>query len=58
MVPVHQDDHHLLAVQWQDKVYVDTAQPFGLRSAPLVFTAMADLGIVHRRSPMAIALPG
>ena len=27
---------------WEGKVYVDTALPFGLRSAPLIFTALAD----------------
>ena len=27
---------------WQGQVYVDTRLPFGLRSAPLLFTAVAD----------------
>ena len=38
-IPVHTEDRRLL---WEDKVYVDTALPFGLRSAPLIFTAVAD----------------
>ena len=42
MVPVHPEDRYLLGMQWQGAVYVDKALPFGLRSAPLVFTAVAD----------------
>ena len=41
-VPVHPDDQGLLAVKWGDEVYVDSALPFGLRSAPKIFTAVAD----------------
>ena len=33
----------LLGMEWQGQVYVDTALPFGLRSAPKIFTALADL---------------
>ena len=32
----------LLGMSWEGQVLVDTALPFGLRSAPLIFTAMAD----------------
>ncbi len=42
MVPVHPDDRHLLAVQWEGQTYIDKVLPFGLRSAPLIFTAVAD----------------
>ena len=42
MVPVHPDDRHLLGMEWDGSVYVDTALPFGLRSAPKIFTALAD----------------
>ena len=42
MVPVHPDDHHLLGIQWQGVVYLDRSLPFGLRSAPKIFTAVAD----------------
>ena len=42
IVPVHPDDIGLLGVQWQGQVLVDTALPFGLRSAPKIFTALAD----------------
>lgn len=42
MVPVHPDDHHLLAVMWEGATYVDVALPFGLRLAPKIFSAVAD----------------
>ena len=41
-IPVHPDDRPLLGMLWEDKVYIDCALPFGLRSAPLIFTAVAD----------------
>ena len=41
-IPVHPGDRHLLGMRWQDKVFVDTCLPFGLRSAPKIFNAMAD----------------
>ena len=42
MVPVHPDDRPLLAVQWAGQVFFDTRLPFGLGSAPKIFTAVAD----------------
>ena len=42
IVPVHPHDHQLLGVHWEGQVYVDLALPFGLRSAPKLFTAVAD----------------
>ena len=42
VVPVHPDDRWLLGVTWQGKVYVDKVLPFGLRSAPMIFSALAD----------------
>ena len=41
-VPVHPDDCPLLGMSWKEKLYVDTALPFGLRSAPKIFSAVAD----------------
>ena len=41
MVPVHPDNRPLLAVQWAGQVFFDTRLPFGLRSAPKIFTAVA-----------------
>ena len=42
MVPVHPQDQCLLGVQWGGNTYVDTVLPFGLRSAPKNFSAVAD----------------
>ena len=42
LVPVHPDDRPLLGVVWQGSHYVDAMLPFGLRSAPKIFTALAD----------------
>ena len=42
IVPIHPQDRHLFAIRWEDQVYVDQALPFGLRSAPKLFTAVAD----------------
>ena len=51
IVPVHPDDRPLLGMTWKGKLYVDTALPFGLRSAPKVFTAVADAleWVLHNR---------
>ena len=42
MIPIHPDDRHLLGMRWKNEVWIDTALPFGLRSAPKVFNVMAD----------------
>ena len=51
MVPVHPDDHQLLGIRWGHDVFIDTALPFGLRSAPKIFSAVADAlaWILHSR---------
>ena len=41
-VPVHPSDQRLLGVAWDDTVYIDKALPFGLRSAPKIFSALTD----------------
>ena len=41
-IPVHPGDRHLLGIQWKGKTYVDTCLPFGLRSVPKLFNAVAD----------------
>ena len=41
-VPVHPEDRSLLAMCWRGQVFVDSRLPFGLRSAPLIFSAVAD----------------
>ena len=42
MVSVHPEDRWLLGMRWKDEVYIDMVLPFGLRSAPKVFNAIAD----------------
>ena len=42
IVPVHPDDRPLLGMMWKEALYVDSALPFGLRSAPKIFTSIAD----------------
>ena len=42
LVPVHPQDRILQAVEWDGQIYVDPMLPFGLRSAPKIFTAVAD----------------
>ncbi len=41
-VPVHPEDKWLLGMRWHGSVFTDSALPFGLRSAPKKFTALAD----------------
>ena len=41
-VPVHPLDQPLLGLTWEGVTYMDKALPFGLRSAPKIFSAMAD----------------
>ena len=41
-VPVHPVDRLLLGLSWRGETLVDGALPFGLRSAPKLFTAVAD----------------
>ena len=43
IVPIHPDDRPLLGMLWKRQLYVDTCLPFGLRSAPRIFTALADM---------------
>jgi len=51
LLPVHPGDRHLLGMAWRNQVYLDTCLPFGLRSAPKLFTILADFlaGIVQER---------
>lgn len=42
IIPVHPHDRLLLGMLWDSKLYLDKCLPFGLRSAPLLFTALAD----------------
>ena len=42
VVPIHPDDQPLLGIQWQGNTFFDRALPFGLRSSPKIFNALAD----------------
>ena len=41
-VPVFSQDRLLLGMGWKGRVYVDKVLPFGLWSASMLFTAIAD----------------
>ena len=41
-VPIHPYDRLLLGMQWQGTTFADATLPFGLISAPLIFSAIAD----------------
>ena len=43
LLPVHPADRHLLGMEWQGGIYIDTCLPFGLRSAPKLFNVLAEL---------------
>lgn len=42
-VPVHSNDRYLLGMKWRGKYFIDLALSFGLRSAPYIFSYLADL---------------
>ena len=42
-IPVHPEDRYLLGMKWQGNYFIDMALPFGLRSAPFIFSSVADL---------------
>ncbi len=42
IIPIHPQDRPLIGMQFEGRVFLDTTLPFGLRSAPKIFTAVAD----------------
>ena len=42
LIPLHPHDRPLLAMQWESQLFIDPVLPFGLRSAPKIFSAVAD----------------
>jgi len=54
--PVHADNRLLLRMSFQGKVYIDTALPFGMCSAPKIFNALADalLWILNQHGVSAV----
>ena len=49
LIPVHPTDRPLQAMEWRGQIYVDPKLPFGLRSAPKLFNAVADALEWHLR---------
>ena len=43
IILVHPDNRPLLGMKWDSDVFLDATLPFGLRSAPKLFSAMADV---------------
>ena len=43
LLPVHPTDRHILAMCWNNNIYIDTYLPFDLRSAPKLFNNLAAL---------------
>ena len=41
-IPVHPDNCHLLGMIWNSQLFINTVLPFRLRSAPKIFSAVAD----------------
>ena len=41
-VPVHSAHQHYLEISWRDRTLCNRALPFSLRSAPIIFNAIAD----------------
>ena len=41
-IPIHPDNRWLFGMVWEDAMFIDTALPFGLRSTPKIFNAVAD----------------
>ena len=41
-IPVQLEDRWMLGMRWEGGLFVDIVLPFGLRSAPKIFTAVAD----------------
>ena len=39
---MHPDDQPILRISWHSNTYVDRSLPFGLRSAPKIFNAVAN----------------
>ena len=56
-IPVHPHDWPLLGMHWQGDVFADATLPFGLRSAPLIFSVIADAAqwVMERKSVQWVA---
>ena len=43
LIPVHPQDHLLLAMQWDGKSFINMMLPFGLHSSAKIFNVIADV---------------
>ena len=59
IIPVHPNDRYLLDMQWQGNYFVDMALPFGLRSAPYIFSSVAELAewVLEKQYDVSFLLP-
>jgi len=55
-IPVHPHDRWLLGMSWGGNVFIDATLPFGLRSAPIIFSAVADalLWIMQQKGTLLV----
>ena len=42
-IAIHPADRYLPGLKWRGQYYVDLTLPFGLHSAPFIFSAVADM---------------
>ena len=42
IIPIHPDDHRFIGVCWRGQVFIDCQLPFGLASAPAIFSALGE----------------
>ena len=47
IIPVHPEERPFLALSWEGRVYIDCQLPFGLASAPAIFSAVAERIIMN-----------
>ena len=43
LLPIHHEDRRFFGMKWNNNFFVDLALPFGLRSAPQIFSRFADV---------------
>ena len=51
LIPVHPNDRIFQEILWQDSVYIDYQLPFGMASAPAIFSALSEAleWVLHQR---------
>ena len=56
LIPIHPEDCPFLGIQWRDGFDMDCQLPFGLASAPAIFSVVTDAleWILHQHGVRAI----